>query len=225
MRRPEDITHNGRTLADILDLHKLWLDGDPKGEQADLIEADLIEADLRWACLCGACLCEATLAGGDLRWAIMRGACLCEATLTEADLRWADLRWADMREADMRGADMRGADLIGADLRGAKLPNGIPRIDRIHQRVWEAARQPGALDMRHWHCNTAHCRAGWIVTLAGDAGRALEVELTTPTAAALIYAASDPELEAVPDFFASNDEAIADMKRLAEEEASREGNA
>jgi hypothetical protein len=42
----------------------------------------------------------------------------------------------------------------------------------------------------------------------------------TPAAAAMIYMASDPTLEKVPDFYCSNEEALSDMKRLAESEAS-----
>lgn len=44
--------------------------------------------------------------------------------------------------------------------------------------------------------------------------------LGTPAAAALIYMASDPKLEKVPDFHCGNEEALADMKRLADEEAA-----
>ncbi|WP_425909887.1 hypothetical protein [Nitrobacter sp. TKz-YC02] len=41
----------------------------------------------------------------------------------------------------------------------------------------------------------------------------------TPAAAAMIYLASDPKIERIPNFYATNDEALADMKRLAELEA------
>ena len=44
----------------------------------------------------------------------------------------------------------------------------------------------------------------------------MEFCLGTPAAAALIYQASDPTLERIPDFYASNADALADMKRLAE---------
>jgi hypothetical protein len=39
--------------------------------------------------------------------------------------------------------------------------------------------------------------------------------LGTPTAAALIYQASDPGLRHIPDFYAGNQAALDDMKRLA----------
>ena len=102
------------------------------------------------------------------------------------------------------------ADLSGADLRGA------PVIPDIHREVYEAASQPGALDMGDWHtCETTHCRAGWVVALAGEAGKGLEDKIGTPAAATLIYLASDPNLEKFPDFYCSNDAALADMARLA----------
>ena len=138
-----------------------------------------------------------------------------DADLSGADLRGADLRGAVLRGADLSDADLSDADLRGAVLRGAACPITIPDI---HKAVYTAASKPGALAMESWHhaCGTAHCRAGWVVTLAGDGGRALEWALGTPAAAALIYQASDPKLERVPDFYCSNDDALADMKRLAE---------
>ena len=98
---------------------------------------------------------------------------------------------------------------------------GVPSIPKIHQAVYEAASKPDALDMRSWHtCDTAHCRAGWVIALAGAGGRALEWAMGTPSAAAIIYMASDPKLERIPDFYASNTDALDDMKRLAEMESA-----
>ena len=77
--------------------------------------------------------------------------------------------------------------------------------------------------MGSWHaCGTTHCRAGWVVHLAGVGGRALEYAFGTSAAAALIYMASDPKLERIPDFYCGNDEALEDMRRLAEAEAAAE---
>jgi hypothetical protein len=71
-----------------------------------------------------------------------------------------------------------------------------------------------------WHtCKTTHCRAGWVTTLAGKAGKALEAAVSTHLAAFLIYRASDPSMVDAPNFYASNGDALADMKRLAEIEA------
>lgn len=77
--------------------------------------------------------------------------------------------------------------------------------------------------MGSWHengyCGTTHCRAGWVCALAGPAGRVLEGIYGTNAAAALIYAASDPALDRTPNWFASNADALADMKAMAEAEA------
>ena len=101
---------------------------------------------------------------------------------------------------------------------GGKRISDAPIIDDIHRRVYEAASASNGtrLDMRVWHseCGTAHCRAGWVVTLAGDAGRALEARIGTANAAHLIYAASDPTRPLV-DFYASGAEALRDMRARA----------
>ena len=80
--------------------------------------------------------------------------------------------------------------------------------------------------MGNWHmCGTTHCRAGWVTTLAGDAGKALEDSIGTSAAATLIYLASDPTMDRVPDFYCTNAAALADMKRMADAEAARSGEA
>ena len=99
----------------------------------------------------------------------------------------------------------------------AKGPPPIPVIENIHVRVYEAAVDNGNLDMSAWHtCETTHCRAGWVVTLAGPAGKALERFYNTALAAMLIYDASAPGYRINPArFYDSNDDALADMKRMA----------
>jgi len=94
----------------------------------------------------------------------------------------------------------------------------IPVIEHLHQKLYAAVSQPDALDMTDWHtCATTHCRAGWVVTLAGEAGEALEQFHDTMLAAMLIYDASCPEYRINPvRFHDSNEDAMADMKRLAE---------
>ena len=118
-------------LAEVLRLHKLWLEDDPAGkradlrganlQRADLQRADLQRADLRCANLWGANLRDADLRGADLRDADLRRANLWGANLRCANLWGADLRGADLRDADLRCANLRGADLRGADLRDADL--------------------------------------------------------------------------------------------------------
>ena len=127
----------------------------------------------------------------------------------------ADLRGADLRGASLIGADLRGADLSGANLRGAKLPITVT-VPHIDAAILSAIETEGsALDMSNWHrCDTTHCRAGWAITLAGEAGRALEASLGPSAAAALIYASSRPD-KPVPNWIASNEDAIADIRACA----------
>lgn len=91
-----------------------------------------------------------------------------------------------------------------------------PVIEDIDKVVYAAASQPLALDMSDWHtCATMHCRAGWVVTLAGDAGKVLEDYYGTCLAAQLIYRESGAPINPCR-FFDTDDKAMADMKRRAE---------
>jgi len=68
--------------------------------------------------------------------------------------------------------------------------------------------------MDNWHsCDTTHCRAGWVVTLAGEAGKELEKLTSTPHAALQIYHASN-----TTRFYEKNTVAMSDMIRCVEEE-------
>ncbi|GAB2959192.1 hypothetical protein GCM10027048_28130 [Hymenobacter coalescens] len=110
----------------------------------------------------------------------------------------------------------------------------VPVIANIHQQVLAAVSKPGALNMSSWHeseavneegayCGTTHCRAGWVVALAGKAGRDLEQRTSTLFAAMQIYRASAPGIPvSAASFYESNDLALADMRRCAElEQAER----
>jgi hypothetical protein len=72
--------------------------------------------------------------------------------------------------------------------------------------------------MGAWHtCKNTHCRGGWIVTLAGKEGKELEKFFGTAMAAMKIYDASDPDYKINPcRFFDDNEDALEDMKKLAE---------
>jgi uncharacterized protein YjbI with pentapeptide repeats len=170
---------------------------------ANLGGANLSSADLR-----GANLDDADLSSADLRGAYLRG-----ANLSSADLRGANLDDADLRDADLRGANLSSADLRDADLRGANLSSaylrGVPAVPNIDAAILGAIEAGGALDMDAWHtCETTHCRAGWAITLAGNE---LEQLIGPCAAGALIYAASRPD-KRVPDFFASDEDALADIR-------------
>jgi hypothetical protein len=96
-------------------------------------------------------------------------------------------------------------------------PPAIPKIENIHKMVYEAATaKPTSLRMETWHtCGTSHCRAGWVVHLAGEAGYALERFFNTALAAQMIYRESGAPINPCR-FFDDNEDALADMKRLAE---------
>jgi hypothetical protein len=114
------------------------------------------------------------------------------------------------------GPTSSGADLRGADLSGAYWGVSIPTVPHLDAAILDAiGEDPTRLNMRNWHtCETTHCRAGWAVTLAGDAGRALEAKTSPYLAGRLIYEASRPGVPC-PDFFASDDDALADITRCA----------
>jgi len=77
--------------------------------------------------------------------------------------------------------------------------------------------------MSTWHgnnsCGTTHCRAGFTVHIAGEAGYALERFHNTALAAQLIYRASGAPINPCR-FYDSNADALADMKARAESEAA-----
>jgi hypothetical protein len=143
------------------------------------------------------------------------------------------LKWAVAAGIAITGLalDLRGGTVTDCTVTNCNVTGGtpqIPIITQIHQRVYHAAISEGAFDMMTWgpeeytpECETTRCRAGLVVHLAGQAGYALKSICGWQGAAWLIYKTSDPTIERVPDFFASNDDAMADMKRLAELEAAR----
>ena len=112
------------------------------------------------------------------------------------------------------------------DMAAQKISEQIPVIFDIHKKLFDAVSKPNALDMSSWHgdhdvneageyCGTTHCRAGWVVALAGKAGRDLEQKTSTLFAAQQIYKASGYPISPCR-FFDDKESAMADMKRLAE---------
>ena len=90
-------------------------------------------------------------------------------------------------------------------------------VDDLHAKIYAAASHPESLDMTDWHnCAETHCRAGWVVTLAGEAGKELERFHDTALAAMLIYDASCPGFKINPARFYDSDEAaMEDIRKLA----------
>ncbi len=96
-------------------------------------------------------------------------------------------------------------------------------MENIHQRVYEAASQPNALNMGYWHtCETTHCRYGWVEQLAGEAGKILAKKTSVLFAGMQIYNASS-EIKVSPVMaFTDNKTSLDDMRRCAE--AEKEAN-
>ena len=165
-------------IKEILELHRLWLSGDPEGKQAYLWKAYLWKADLKGANLARADLWKADLLGADLRAADLRGANLRGANLTGADLREANLTGAyltgaDLREADLKGANLTGAYLTGAYLTGADLPDFQIVPEEGAFVGWKMVRGGFVLKLeiprRAWRTSSLvgrKCRAGAVKVLA-----------------------------------------------------------
>ncbi len=66
-------------------------------------------------------------------------------------------------------------------------------------------------------CESTHCRGGWVIALAGEAGKKLEEFFNWELAAMKIYDSSAPGFRINPArFYDSNEDALADMKKLAD---------
>ncbi len=137
---------------------------------------------------------------------------LCNADLCNADLRNADLRGADLRDAYLGGAYLRDANL-------GEILDDVPLVENIDAAILIAVEQSQklgktGLDMSKWHtCESTHCRAGWAITLAGEQGRKLEDQYGPAVAGSLIYLRAGAER--IPNWYASNDRALADMRERA----------
>jgi uncharacterized protein YjbI with pentapeptide repeats len=151
------------------------------------------------------------LAAGDTLKAVAQ-----QAAKDKTNLSGANLSDANLSDANLSGAYLSGANLSDAYLSGA---DGLPSdlvIKNIDAAILAAIESNGnALNMSDWHtCETTHCRAGWAIHLAGPVGYELEKKIGPNAAGAFIYAASRPD-QRVPNFAASNDEAMADIRECA----------
>jgi hypothetical protein len=204
------------------------------GAGAYLARANLAGANLAGANLARANLAGANLAGANLARANHAGANLADADLARANLAGAYLAGADLAGADL--ADARNVPTVTASTEPAaprepyrrltapkeiaeryraRHPD-VPVIERLDAKILERIEQGGALDMGHWHsCETTHCRAGWAIHLAGEAGAELERKHGPFHAGAMIYRAS---LGRAPHFFATNERAMDDIRKCAAEQ-------
>ena len=195
--------------------------------------ASLDGASLNDASLDGASLNRASLNDASLNDASLDGASLNDASLNRASLNRASLNGASLNDASLDGAYLANAKGLPYEPRpDSVVPYSRPptdqtaRIERYRMRhpevpvvldldrkILEAIESGGKLEMASWHtCETTHCRAGWAIHLAGEAGRELEKKLGSQRAGGLIYKVSTGRL---PHFFASNERALADIKACA----------
>ena len=103
-----------------------------------------------------------------------------------------------------------GSASVGKTIENYPL-EGVPFVEGLDAKMLASV---DCLDMSQWHCNTTHCRAGWAITYAGEAGAELERQVGPWLAGALIYVRSTGRIE-LPDFFASDSDAKADIERCA----------
>lgn len=134
-------------------------------------------------------------------------------SLTDSELR---ITLAGTAPTDASAATVDRVLSIASDDTMARLASlrslVVPIVPDIDKQILAHA-EAGKLDMSTWHCGTAHCRAGWAVTLGGEAGRQLEERFGSAMAGRLIYEASTGRV--APDFYASNETALADLRRCA----------
>ena len=183
---------------------------------------------------------KADLSGADLSRAY-----LADANLADANLADADLSGANLSDADLSGADLSRAYLAGANgltpgetsavpaepyvrdtdknyqaraERYRRRHPEVPVIPDLDRKILAAIENGGSLEMGAWHtCETTHCRAGWAVVLAGTAGKELEGKYGPHHAGRLIYGCGTGR---VPHFFATNEKALADIRKCAAESDS-----
>ena len=186
---------------------------------ADLSGADLSGADLSSADLSNTDLSEANLSDASLSKTSLRNVDLSNANLSNADLSNANLGDADLSGANLSNVNLWNVNLSAADLRNARLPELIG-VSNLFCFINDQLKAGGSVDMGSWHsCETAHCIAGWVITLAGDAGRVAETLIGTNAAAALIIIQSCPYLNGkVPDFYSDNQTAIEFINQCAARE-------
>ncbi len=181
---------------------------------------DLSGSDLRDSHLSGSDLRGSDLRGSDLSDSDLSGSDLSDSDLSGSDLRGSDLSGSDLSDSNLRGSDLSDSDLSGSDLSGSDLSDLLPLIavPSLNRKILAAIEAGGELQMQNWHsCETTHCRAGWAVHLAGPAAKVLEHCYGPSVAGTLVYLASCPFLEGkTPNFFASNTEAMDDIRRCAE---------
>lgn len=156
------------------------------------------------------------------------GGCPTPVTRVVCDPNGIDYVWRSSRGVFEESAPRR-RDLV----------IDVPIVPDLPERVLKIIEgKPGRFDMNDWHvdaktglvagydrglpisCDTVHCLAGWFIHLGGGDGYRLEAALSPSMAGAMIFAASCPG-EPIPDFYASNDDALENLRALVARRAIR----
>ena len=199
------------------DIHHRWTGNVIVTAEIDCDESASASVKLglavRWAVKVRADLTDANLAG----------AYLADAYLADADLTRARRVPAGIEQADPpkpyghKPAAERYAERAA---RFRERNPDVPVMPDLDARILSVIESgQGKLDMGQWHaCETTHCRAGWAIHLAGEAGYALEKQYgSAERAGRMIYIASTGR---VPHFYASDADAMADIRACAAEQTS-----
>jgi hypothetical protein len=162
------------------------------------------------------------------------GASFDGAHFVRAGFDGASFDGASFDGASFDGASFDGARFVDARFDGARFVRArfdketvdkfikdfsvpvIPDLDR--QLLGILSTKGNSLYMEEVHqCATTHCRSGWYCTFAAEGAR-LEKQLGWWLAGFLLYRAAHPDREDTPNFFASNDDAMASIQQSAEKE-------
>ena len=173
------------------------------------------EYNSRKACLEAAVKAGAYLAGANLAYAYLADAYLAGADLAYADLAYAknvgETNGSEVKQSEP--ADRAERQRLRAQRYREQHPE-VPVVEALDAKLLSILESgKGKLKMSTWHtCRTTHCRAGWAITLAGDAGKVLEEKYGPQRAGTLIYRASTGH---VPHFFATDERALEDIREQA----------
>ena len=106
-----------------------------------------------------------------------------------------------------------------------------PRVDDLHQRVWEAVQVEDSFDMSNWHqgdktpehpCGTTHCWAGHIIAQAGAEGKALQDKTNPEFAAKQIAKVSSLPVNPAHFYDIDNARSLKRIEEMAERERENE---
>lgn len=118
LRKPSEvILSNGKTLEEVLKLHKKWLNDEKGGERAKLSRENLMYADLSYSDLSYADLSYADLSYTDLRKSDLKYTNLENTNLSYVNLMYTDLSHSNLSYVNLRKSDLNYSYLINTNLK------------------------------------------------------------------------------------------------------------